>query len=274
MHQNEDRHGGGSVSGSDRVAGPTPAGPTPLVPVSAEDYASRRRRIVSAWIAAGVLISLLSIWVYRRSVDPLEAQTSLEEGRRLLKATRYTEAILAFDHAVALRSELVDAYLLRGRARMDLTLLDPAIEDFTTVIRLRPEDAEAFVDRAAARLAQENYPAVIADCGAALARDPRLAPAYSLRGVALRQTGNPQQALQDLSRAVELAPDEANYFQRAATYQMLGQHQLALADLDQVIALKPDDPQGYFARARSRRAVGDTAGANGDHRQALRLDGR
>ena len=247
---------------------------TPLVPVSAEAFATRKRRIISAWIGAGVLVSLLAAWTYRRSVDPIEAQRALEEGRRLLKTTRYPEAILSFDHALALKRDLADAYLLRGEARMAVSILEPAIEDFNTVIRMRPGDAEAFVDRAEAHLRQENYQAVIADCGEALARNSKIELAYNLRGIARRQSGSPQQALEDLNRSIELAPDESNYFQRAATYQMMGQHKQALADLDQVIALKPDGPQAYFARAQSRRALGDTAGATQDHRQALLLDAR
>jgi tetratricopeptide (TPR) repeat protein len=247
---------------------------TPLVPVSAEDFASRKRRIVSAWMGAALLVAVLAAWAYRHSVDPVNAQRSVEEGRRLFKATRYTEAILSFDHALALKSDLPDAYLLRGRANAALSRLDPAVQDFTKVIQLRPGDPEAFVERAEARLWQENYQGVIADCREALARDPRIALAYSLRGIAVRQAGAPRQALEDFSRAVELAPDESSYFQRAATYQMLGEHTLALADLDQVIALKPDGSQGYFARAQSRRATGDLAGADRDRRQAMLLDGR
>jgi tetratricopeptide (TPR) repeat protein len=265
MSRNEDSQGDASVS---------PSSGTPLVPVSAEAFAARRRRIISIWIGGGVLVLLLAAWTYRHSVDPIEAQGALEEGRRLLKATRYPEAILSFDHALALKSDLPDAYLLRGRASMALSNLAPAIQDFDAVIRLRPGDAEAFLERAQAYLRQENYAAVIADCGEALARDSKIALAYNLRGIGLRQTGHPQQALEDLNRSVELAPDESNYFQRASTYQMLGQHKLALGDLDQVIALKPDGPQAYFARAQSRRATGDEAGANQDHRQALLLDGR
>jgi tetratricopeptide (TPR) repeat protein len=242
--------------------------------MSAEVFVARKRRIVAAWIGAGVLVALLAAWTYRRSVDPIEAQRAEDEGRRLLKATRYPEAILSFDHALALKSDLPEAYLLRGRARMAVSSVAPAIRDFDTVIRLRPGDAEAFVERAQAHLRQENYAAAIEDCGMALARNPKIALAYTLRAIALRQSGSPQQALEDLNRSVDLAPSESNYFQRAATYQALGKHKLAVADLDRVIVLKPDGPQAYFARAQSRRALGDEAGANQDHKQGLLLDGR
>jgi tetratricopeptide (TPR) repeat protein len=242
--------------------------------VSAEVFAARKRRIVAAWIGAGVLVALLAAWTYRRSVDPLDAQRAVEEGRRLLKATRYPEAILSFDHALALKDDLPEAYLLRGRARMAVSSLEPAIRDFDAVIRLRPGDAEGFVERAQAHLRMEQYAAAILDSGAALAHNPKIALAYTLRAIALRQSGRPQQALEDLNRSVDLAPNESNYFQRAATYQAMGQHKLALADLNQVIELKPDGPQAYFARAQSRLALGDQAGANQDRKQGLLLDGR
>ena len=245
-----------------------------MVPVSAEDFARGKRRVVFACVAAALLAALVSLWIFRRSVDPLDAQRALDEGRRLLKATRYSEAILAFDHALALKGDLPEAYLLRGRANLALTRLEPAIQDFTNVVRLQPGSTEPFVDRAMAHLAQENYQAVIADCGEALTRDSRLAPAYNLRAIALRQIGNVPQALQDLNRAVEIAPDESNYFQRGATYQLMGEHRLAIADLDQVIALIPSSPMGYLARAKSREALGDLAGARSDREAGRLLEGR
>ncbi len=258
----------------DPQADPTVSGPKPLVPIPAEAYNARRRRILYLWITAGLTASLLAVWIYRRSVDPVNAQQALEEGRRLFKSTRYTEAILSLDHALALKGDLMEAYLLRGRSNRALSRVDSAIEDFSQAIRLRPDNSEAYVERAEARLVKEDYSGVIADCTAALDRDSRMALAFNLRGIAVRQTGDPRKSVADLTRAVELAPDEANYFQRAATYQELGEHALAIADLDQVIAMKPDGPQAYYARARSRRALGDSSGASKDHRQALLLDGR
>src|SRR5689334_13044936 len=82
MPRNEDSQGDPSVSRHP---------PVPLVPVSAEVFAARKRRIAAAWIGAGVLVTLLAAWTYRRSVDPLDAQRAVDEGRRLLKATRYPE---------------------------------------------------------------------------------------------------------------------------------------------------------------------------------------
>ena len=260
----------GDPQGSEPVTG----APRPLVPVSAEDFARRKRKAVFIWAGAGMLVLLLALWSYRRSVDPLEAQQSVEEGKRFLKANRYPEAVLSFSHALALRGNLAEAYLFRGRANAGLGRMDLAAQDFSKVIQLQPEGAEAYVERAAARLEQQDFSGTVADCGEALQRDSRIALAYSMRARALAHAGSLDRALEDLNRAVELAPDQSNYFQRAATYQALGQHKRALADLDEVIALRPDGSQAYFARSKSRRAIGDVAGADQDHKRALLLDSR
>ncbi|MCU1336270.1 MAG: Tetratricopeptide 2 repeat protein [Bryobacterales bacterium] len=263
MLQNEDPQGDPSVSR-----------PAPLVPISAEDYAWRKRRLVWVWIGAGVLVCLIALWTYRRSTAPLEAQQSLEEGRRLLNANRYTEAILSFDHALGRRSDLVEAYVLRGRARMALDGPDPGIEDFTTAIRLRPGSADGFIERASARLWQKDYKGVIADCSDAIRRDPKVAYAYTLRGTAFRELGNLPQALDDFNHAVELSQSLDTYFQRAATYELMGEHRMAISDLDQAIALSPSSPMVYLARAKSREAIGDLAGARSDREEGRLLEGR
>ena len=250
------------------------SGAVPLVPVSAEDFARGKRRIVLACVAGALLVILLAVWMYRRSVDPLEAQQAVDAGERFLKATRYTEAILAFDRAISLKRDLPDAYLMRGRADVALNQLEPAIQDFTRVIQLRPNSPDAFMDRAGARLAQKDYQAVIADCGEVIGRDPQLAYAYTLRGMAFRETGSLSKSLEDLTRAVELSPGVDNYFQRGATYQSRGEHRLAIADMDQVISLLPASPMGYLARAKSREALGDLAGASKDREVGRLLAGR
>jgi tetratricopeptide (TPR) repeat protein len=81
--------------------------------------------------------------------------------------------------------------------------------------------------------ASEKDAAVIARRGSALAARRDFAP-----------------ALADLSKAIELSPDEPEYyFERANAYRANGQADLALADYDHVILLKNDFLQVYLPRA-------------------------
>lgn len=248
--------------------------PVVLVPVAAEDVARRKRRIWLGIVAAAVAVALAGAYLYKRSTDPIKARESFDTGVRLYSIGRYPQAKLSFDRAASLDPKFADAYLWRGRANMAYGHIDAAIADFAKTLELRPKDGEALVARAECWLNVKDYQATVADASRAIGIDSRLAKAYNLRGVARREMGDPDKALEDLTRAVTLAPRPENYFERAATYQLLGEHWLALADLDNLIALAPDAAPSYFARARSREAVGDLAGAEQDRDRGRILDGR
>jgi tetratricopeptide (TPR) repeat protein len=245
-----------------------------LIPVTAEDEARRKRRIGIS-IGTGVVMVLAAAGlIYKRSVDPIHAQESFDSGVRLFKIARYDQAILSFDRATALKRDLVDGYLMRGRAYVAMAKTENAVQDFTRVIEMRPSDRHAFVERGFAYMEMKDHQSALADANRALTVDAKFAPAYNLRGQVVRAMGDPAKAVEDFTRAVALDPNQDNYYQRGATYQMLGQHRSAIADFDQVIAFDPGSPAGYFARAESRRAVGDLAGAKADHLLGRTIDGQ
>ena len=72
-------------------------------------------------------------------------------------------------------------------------------------------------------------------------------------------------ALEDLTRACELAPDNAEYFlQRGMIHWRLKHGEAALADLDQALTLRADFVDALVARAELFLQRGDKAGAGRD----------
>ena len=248
--------------------------PLVLIPVTADDD-NRRRLRIKLWVAAAI-VAVLAIggYLYKRSVDPLHARESFDGGARSFKIARYNQAILSFDRAIALMPDFADAYVMRGRSYVGSAEPDLAIRDFSKAIELRPDDVTGWVERGAAYLDLDNFQGAITDSTRAIALNPKQASAYNLRGAAIRKSGDPKKALDDFNRAVALDPSADNYYQRGATYQLMGEHRLAIADFTQVIDMIPDLGHAFFARAASRRALGDIAGAQKDHQQGRYLDGR
>ena len=254
----------------------SPADPRPLVliPVTAEDVARRSRRIHWSLIAAVAVILTVTGYLYKRYTDPMNARASFDAGTRSFKIARYNQAILSFDRAISLKPDLVDAYLLRGKSYVGNAQPDLALQDFSKVIELTPSDPTGWIERGRAYLELNKFDEAIADASAAIGANANESAAYNLRGSAVRKSGDPKKALEDFNRAVSLEQNADNYYQRGATYQLLGEHRLAIADFDQVIDMIPDLGNAFFARAASRRAIGDIAGADEDHRQGRILDGK
>ncbi len=94
--------------------------------------------------------------------------------------------------------------------------------------------------------------------------EPTDAAGYSRRGVAYAARRDFAHAIEDLTRACELAPSEAEYFYQRAEAR-LGNRQpaLASADLDQALALKPDYVPALVARAGLRLSRRDATGDSG-----------
>jgi tetratricopeptide (TPR) repeat protein/predicted aspartyl protease len=91
-------------------------------------------------------------------------------------------------------------------------------------------------------------------------------------GEALAARRDFEHALTDLSKAVELGPDEPEYrYRRALVYQQNGQSDLALADLDRVLMLKEDFLLAYIPRAQIRLRNKNVTGAIADLDAADRL---
>jgi tetratricopeptide (TPR) repeat protein len=253
---------------------PQPGSPLVLIPVTAEDVAREKQRKTLMFLLITAVVLVLGVYLYKRSFDPMHAQESYDAGVRFYKVARYGQAILSFENAVGYKPDFADAYLMRGRSFVADAQPQRSIQDFTKVIALRPNDAQALLDRATAYLELKNFDAAIADTVKAIGVDPKLALAYNVRGMAVRSSGDPQKAIEDFTKAIELAPAQDFYLQRGSAYESLGDHQRAIADFTQSIGFFPGSPQGYYARSRSRRAIGDIKGAEADHVYAQRLDGR
>jgi tetratricopeptide (TPR) repeat protein len=244
-----------------------------MIPVLAEDVVRGARRRKAKVLTAAIAVGILVWHLHQRTVDPVRARQAYTDGVRLVRDTRYEQAILNFDRAIDLQSNFADAYRMRGRAFVSIGQPDNGIPDFKKVMTIDPVDATVFVQRGFAYLDKKEWDRAMADASYALALDGNLARAYNLRASAVRSAGDPVKALGDFSRAVKLEPNLDNYFQRAATYQLLNDHRHAVEDLNQALAAWPREPHLYFARAQSRAALGDSRGALEDIRAGRKIEG-
>jgi len=117
---------------------------------------------------------------------------------------------------------------------------------------------------------------LIEDCTAALAvatESNTKYMAYYLRGYGYNGTGEPEEAIKDLTLAGQLEPDAfMPLIERAYAYNELGEYKRAQDDLDSAAKMKPDLARIYKERALSRFRLCNLDGALADREQAVALE--
>ncbi|KAJ3259590.1 cytochrome c oxidase subunit 1 [Boothiomyces macroporosus] len=111
-------------------------------------------------------------------------------------------------------------------------LWSDAINEFTKLILIDPEDADAYMFRGRSYAALSFYYDAMEDLTQAIRISPDNFRYFFHRGCLLREQ-NPQWAIQDLSVSILLNPYETNsdaFYHRALLYQRLGFDNLAIAD--------------------------------------------
>jgi tetratricopeptide (TPR) repeat protein len=136
--------------------------------------------------------------------------------------------------------------------------------------------AEDYLNSAAANVRDNKPDEALNDLNKALELDPRLAPAYVLRGNLRGRKKDVEGALSDYERALKLTPDargmEVVYNNRSVIRLSRGDTTGALADINNAIRLSPRVGAFYNQRAIIRLQEGDAEGSIADYEKALELN--
>lgn len=151
--------------------------------------------------------------------------------------------------------------------------VEAATAALTRATALAPGDAEALATLAEARRrAAAPAEEVVGLADRALRQDPTNALACIIRGAARLERGEVDLALEDLGRAVALAPARVDAREQlAGALRRSGRVQEALREYDEALRLDPRRSSAYAARAVARICREDLAGARADLRATLDL---
>jgi len=156
------------------------------------------------------------------------------------------EALADYARAIAIDPKYYSTYAQRGILYVNISRIDEALRDFAKSIELNPSYAEPYYNRGTVYSGRKEYDKAIPDYTkyVSLIDDPvYLADGYINRGIANRYLGNPQKALEDFSKVIELRPKWQNgYRARALLYREMKKPDLATADEKTAVDLASKQP--------------------------------
>jgi tetratricopeptide (TPR) repeat protein len=153
------------------------------------------------------------------------------------------------------------ARLADGVAAYDADRFEAAIAMFTTILEypaLEPALRPAALDwRGHVHYLTDHYDQAITDLSEAIRLAPQVAEYWVDRGAANLAKLEFAAALADFNCAIALDPDHAEAIaNRGETYRRMGQFDRALADLDRSIVLEPEDHWAHERRGDLLKGVG------------------
>jgi tetratricopeptide (TPR) repeat protein len=184
-------------------------------------------------------------------------------------------ALADYDQAATLAPNASEPFLGRGALRLRKADLAGAEADFRRAASLAPDLAAPRLGLSQAARMRGDLKQAEDELTAALRLDPRLSAAYNDRGALREATGRTKEALEDYSRAVELArsPQEAasSLANRGLAARRLGRLPAAATDLAKAAALVPDNARFHALHGDILLDLGDPAAAEADLSRALAL---
>lgn len=178
----------------------------------------------------------------------------------LIQDEKPEDGISAYDRAIFLNPDYVEAYNNRGNAKVEQERYEEAIADFDEAIRLNPDLAEAYNNRGNAKVELDRHNEAITDYDKAIQLKQNLAEAYDGRGVAKAKLKQYEEAIADYDEAIRLKQDYADaYNSRGNAKALLERYADAIADYDEAVRLKRDYAEAYNARGVAKVLLGRSA---------------
>uniref|UniRef100_UPI00286BCE69 tetratricopeptide repeat protein n=1 Tax=Chamaesiphon sp. OTE_20_metabat_361 TaxID=2964689 RepID=UPI00286BCE69 len=235
----------------------------------------------SVFAAWQTVVSLIPQLLVQNS--PADTRTEIARHVRLSvdRGTEYYEigncqqAIAAFDRAIDLDPQCVDAYCGRGNARRFIGDYAGSWTDFDTAVQLAPELGVAYIGRglgACFGSPSNADPRTDFEQGKNLLTQPATAIEYVMRGTATAQLGDSQGAIADYNLAIDINPRLlVAYNNRGNLRQHLDDIDGAIADFSQVLKIDPQSAIAYNNRAIIYTQTAQMSLAIADFTKAIEL---
>lgn len=200
------------------------------------------------------------------------AGASLPAIARALANGNATEALRLADQIAPRAPCLPDLHILRGFALASLSRPAEAYGAFDAALALTPDRIDARMGLGNAAFVMRDLPAAIAAFSTVLSRQPENVDAANNLGLALTEADRPDEALPYLRRAAESRPDRAQGpFNLANCLRALGRVEDARAEYERALALDPSHWGAANNLGTLLRETGDRSEAEAAFRRALAI---
>jgi len=190
------------------------------------------------------------------------AALHVKRGNFNLQMLEFEDALADFDQALKLDAAQDEAHFGRGLALGRLGMVNEGIDALTTYIALHPESSTAYTKRGVRHLWAGDDASAERDLSKALELNPDNAEAHDDIGVVYARRQEYGRAIDHFTRTVSIDPTYLKGFHNLGmAYYLSGHDSLALFAVEQALTLNPRERNTLMLKSHILQAMGQLEAA-------------
>lgn len=182
------------------------------------------------------------------STNVTQATNFLNQGNQLQDSGQHEKALAAYDKALKVKPDSLEASWSRCYALNQLQRYQAAIAACDNALKIKPNYYNAWWSKGYALDELQRYEAALTAYDRALKIKPDFSEAWSNRGATLNHLQRYQEALTAYDRTLKIKSSPEAWNNRGATLNRLQRYQEALASYDRALKIKPNYPEAWNNR--------------------------
>jgi tetratricopeptide (TPR) repeat protein len=206
------------------------------------------------------------------ALQPNRVDALNNRGVALMAQAKAEEALISFNKALAVKPDFADALSNRGVALKELGRKEEALSSFEQALRVNPEYVDALNNLGLTLNLLDRPAEALEIFERALAIKPDFADALNNRGNALHTLRRTKEALEEFDKALRIKPNLVEALNnRGGALHALYRLDEAVASFDRALKVDPNSYGAYCNRGSALLAMGKFKEAFASYEQALAI---
>ncbi|MGC1244671.1 MAG: tetratricopeptide repeat protein [Spirulinaceae cyanobacterium] len=225
----------------------------PLPPQPLPKFKLTRSLVAKVVITLGLVgLGITVFFGVGKLIRGNNATNLYNQGNTLYELNRYQEAFRAYDQALELNPDYVEAWKGQGDSLQGLQREEEALEAYEQAIQLQPDYWEAWIARGELLAKLTRYSQAVQAFAKVIEHQPDNWQAWEGKGDGELKLKQYSQAIASYNRVLDLNGERTSaWYSQGWAFHNLKRYEKAVDAYDQAVDIQPDYPQAWYQRGNA-----------------------